>query len=190
GFDHLHEAAEPGYYRVRLDPFSAQPIDVALTAGERSGMARFDIPAGAAPQVLVNAGGSQMPNELSVVRIDPERREISGSATSGGFCYQDDRYTVHFAVEFDRAFARWGTWTRVLLSPGSTAAADVGVLRSHADPIPGVPITVPGDPSGTARAGAYVRFDPAGGATVRMRVAISFVSVENARENLRAEMPD
>ncbi|MFA5941787.1 MAG: GH92 family glycosyl hydrolase [Sinimarinibacterium sp.] len=190
GFDHLFETAEPGYYRVRLDPDSAQPIDVALTAAERSGMSRFDFPAGAAPQVLVNAGGSQMPNESSSVSIDPQRREISGSATSGGFCYQDDRYTVYFAAEFDRPFTSWGTWSKDLLSPGSTSATDVGVLRSHADPIPGAPITIPGDPSGTARAGAYVGFDPADGSTVRMRVAISFVSVDNARANLRAEMPD
>lgn len=189
-FDHLHEAAEPGYYRVRLNPESAQPIDVALTATERSGMARFDFPANALQQVLINAGGSQMPNEASVVNIDPQRREISGSATSGGFCYQDDRYTVYFVAEFDRDFADWGTWTKTLLAPGSTTASDIGVLRSHADPIPGAPVTVPGDPSGTARAGAYVGFDPADASTVRMRVAISFVSVDNARANLHAEMPD
>lgn len=188
-FDHLHEDAAPGYYRVRLNPDGTQPIDVALSATERTGMARFDFPAGSAPQVLVNAGGSQMPDDRAEVHIDPARNEVSGSARSGGFCYQDDHYSVYFVAEFDRPFAHWGTWSRALLSPGATQASDVGVLLTHVDPIPNVPLTVPGNPSLTARAGAYVGFDADGGGTVRMRVGISFVSVEKARANLRTENP-
>src|SRR3546814_7330526 len=152
-------------------------------------MARFDLPAGSAPQVLVNAGGSQMPDDRAEVHIDPARNEISGSARSGGFCYQDDHYSVYFVAEFDRPFAHWGTWSRALLSPGATQASDIGVLLTHVDPIPNVPLTIPGNPSLTARAGAYVGFTADDGATVRMRVGISFVSVEKARANLHAENP-
>src|SRR3546814_4259153 len=50
-------------------------------------------------------------------------------------------------------------------------------------------LTIPGNPSLTARAGAYVGFTADDGATVRMRVGISFVSVEKARANLHAENP-
>lgn len=188
-FDHLHEDASPGYYYVRLNPASAQPIDVELTATEHSGMARFGFPSGSAPQLIVNAGGSQMPNTHAAVSIDPDKREISGSATSGGFCYQDDSYTVYFAAEFDRDFSGYGTWTKALLNAGSTSASDIGVHITHADPIPNVPVSIPGNPSLTARTGAYVQFDAAGGGAVRMRVGISYVSVENARANLRAENP-
>jgi predicted alpha-1,2-mannosidase len=139
--------------------------------------------------VLVNAGGSQMPDDRAEVQIDPARHEISGSARSGGFCYQDDHYSVYFVAEFDRPFAHWGTWSRALLSPGATQASDIGVRITHVDPIPNVPVTIPGNPSLTARAGAYVGFDAADGGTVRMRVGISFVSVEKARANLHAENP-
>ena len=189
-FNHLQEDASPGYYRVRLNPDSAQPIDVELSATDRSGMARFGFPAGAAPQVIVNAGGSQMPDALASVSIDPQRQEISGTALSGGFCYQDDSYKIYFAAEFDRPFASYGTWTKALLQPGSATASDTGVLITHADPIPNVPVTIPGNPSLTARAGAYVTFDPAKGSVVRMRVGVSFVSVDNARANLHTENPD
>lgn len=188
-FDHHHEQAAPGDYRVRLNPDSAQPIDVALSATERTGMARFDFPAGSTPQVLVNAGGSQMPDDRAEVQIDPAHNEISGSARSGGFCYQDDQYSVYFVAEFDRPFANWGTWSRALLQPGATHAADIGVRITHVDPIPvpGAPPALPGNPSLTARAGAYVGFDADGGSTVQMRIGISFVSVEKARANLHAE---
>ena len=186
-FNHLQEDASPGYYRVRLNPDSTKPIDVELSATERSGMARFTFPKGSAPQVIVNAGGSQMPDALASVSIDPGKQEISGTAVSGGFCYQDDSYKIYFAAEFDRPFVSYGTWTRALLSPDSTQASDIGVLITHADPIPNIPVSIPGNPSLTARAGAYVTFDAAGGGLVHMRVGVSFVSVDNARANLHAE---
>jgi predicted alpha-1,2-mannosidase len=186
-FDHAHEAAEPGYYQVRLDPGSEREISVELTATERSGMARFRFPSGAPGSLLINAGGSEMANSEAVVAIDPARREVSGSATSGGFCYQDDKYTVFFVARFDRPFAAWGTWTETQLAPGSTAASDTGVLRTNMEPVPGGPSSLPGNPSGTAKAGAYVSFDTGAGGLVQMRVAISFVSVDNARANLEAE---
>src|SRR3546814_10786221 len=113
-----------------------------------------------------------MPDDRAEVHIDPARNEISGSARSGGFCYQDDHYSVYFVAEFDRPFAHWGTWSRALLSPGATQASDIGVLLTHVDPIPNVPLTIPGNPSLTARAGAYVGFTADDGATVRMRVGI------------------
>lgn len=188
-FNHLQEDASPGYYRVRLNPDGAQPIDVELSATERSGMARFGFPSGTSPQVIVNVGGSQMPDALANVNIDPDRHEISGTAVSGGFCYQDDRYQVYFAAEFDRPFESYGTWTKALIQPGSTQASDVGVLITHADPIPNVPVSIPGNPSLTARAGAYVTFNAADGGLVSMRVGVSFVSIDNARANLHAENP-
>src|SRR3546814_15739460 len=88
-----------------------------------------------------------MPDDRAEVHIDPARNEISGSARSGGFCYQDDHYSVYFVAEFDRPFAHWGTWSRALLSPGATQASDLGVLLTHVDPIPNVPLTIPGNPS-------------------------------------------
>ena len=138
-------------------------------------MARFAFPRNPHASVLIDAGGSAKANDFAEVRIDPARREISGSASSGYFCAQRPRYRVYFAAVFDRPFDAYGTWTRQKLAPGSTAAADTRR-----------PSTVP---SNTAQAGAYATFDTRRRRVVTVRVGISFVSVDGARANLAAENP-
>ena len=187
-FDHAHESATPGQYAVTLDPGTKDAVDVDLAARTRSGAGRFRF-SGDQGTFLVNAGGSSMADTQASVDVDPARRTITGTSASGAFCYQDSRYTVHFAITFDRPFAAHGTWTRSVLSPGSTSATDVGAdPRTKYQQLPGGPKQLPGDPSGTAQAGAYVTFDTSAHHEVGARVAISFVSVDNARENLRHEL--
>ncbi len=188
-FDHGQESASPGSYRVVLDPGTPKAITTELSATTRTGAARLTFPRTATASVLVNAGGSQMANSAASVHVDPARRELSGSASSGRFCFQGGDYTVHFAAVFDRPFASWGTWQRQLLTVRGTAASDTSVLPESYGPVPGGPKTLPGDPSGTAQAGSYVTFDTRHDQVVQVRVGVSFVSVEQARRNLAAEQP-
>lgn len=186
-FSHRREIAEPGYYRVWLKPQTAQRIKVELTAKTRSGLGRFTYPATKSASMLVNAGGSAMANGDSVVHIDPDRREVSGWVESGQFCYHRNRYKMFFVAEFNRRFVGYGTWTRQDVVPGSIAATDHADNPFHLRPITGFPD--PPSVSSGAQAGAYVTFDTTRGHVVLVRVGMSFVSVDNARENLRAEMP-
>lgn len=173
GFSHASERAGPGFYSTRLNPVGGGAIDAALTATTRTGMARMVFPRSPHASVLVDAGGSAKANDLAEVRIDPSRREISGSASSGYFCAQRPRYRVYFAAVFDRAFDSYGTWTRQELTPASTAAVDQKRPSNAA--------------AETAQAGAYASFDTERNRVVTVRVGISFVSVDAARANLAAE---
>jgi predicted alpha-1,2-mannosidase len=173
GFSHADEQARPGLYSVHLNPIGGGAIDAALTATTRSGMARFAFPRSPHASVLIDAGGSARADDLAEVQIDPEKREISGSASSGYFCAQRPRYRVYFDAIFDRPLDAYGTWTRQELAPGSTAAVD----RKPAS-------TVAAD---TAQAGAYASFDTRRNRVVSVRVGVSFVSVAGARANLAAE---
>jgi len=173
GFSHAEEGGWPGFYEVRLNPARGAGIDVGLTATTRTGMARFEFPASPHASVLIDAGGSAQPNDFAAVTIDPGRREISGSASSGHFCGQRPRYRVYFAAVFDRPFDAFGTWKGSSLERGGEAAED------SQEP--------PANPRTTAQAGAYASFDTRGDRFVRVRVGISFVSVDGARANLAAE---
>lgn len=173
GFSHRRESASPGRYSVRLNPVRGGGIDVALTATTRTGFAHFAFPASPHASVLVNAGGSAQPDDLAAVSVDPGRREISGTASSGHFCGQRPRYRVYFAAVFDRPFAASGTWRRGALEPGGTAAEDTQAPAAN--------------PRTTAQAGAYATFDTRRKRRVAVRVGVSFVSVEGARRNLAAE---
>lgn len=184
-FDHAREHAEPGLYRVVLDPGTPREIGVALTATTRTGLARFVFPRTATATILINAGGSSMANGLATFVVDPARREISGRVESGQFCYHTNRYTIHFVAEFDRPFAAWGTWEKQTLFPGETTASDRAENPFHLRPLTYLPIDT--SASNGAQAGAWITFDARHDRAVMARTAVSYVSVENARDNLRRE---
>ncbi len=173
GFSHSEEVARPGLYEVRLNPARGADIDVALTATTRTGMARFDFPRNPHASVLIDAGGSAQANDFAVVAVDPGRREISGTASSGLFCGQRPRYRVYFVAVFDRRFDASGTWERDSLERDGLVAEDSQEPAAN--------------PRTTAQAGAYASFDTRRNRMVTARVGISFVSVDGARANLAAE---
>jgi predicted alpha-1,2-mannosidase len=185
-FSHRGERAQPGYYRVRLDtPGGATRVE--LTATARTGSGRFVFPSTSTASIMINAGGSAMANRDAVFAIDPMGKEVSGWVESGQFCYQRNRYRVFFAARFSRPFDAFGTWEQQTLNPGAATAADHAVDPVHLRPVTGIPN--PPTTSDGAQAGAYVTFDTTGDPLVDVRVGISFVSIDNARENLTVENP-
>lgn len=192
-FSHEHEAGDPGYYRVLLNPDSDAPMDVELTSATRAAQMRVHFPATEDASLLFNLGGSVMGVREADVSIDPGRGEVSGSLLSGDFCFHPHRYRLHFVARFDRPFEGHGTWRRQLHQPGSTQANDISLIP------PGDLVAVPnlltlghnfglgGDLVDSATVGAWVRFDARQRQDVTMRVAISFTSLDNARDNLDAE---
>src|SRR4051812_32058380 len=188
-FSHGKETAAPGYYRGRLGPGAPEANESGLTPPTRSGDRRFEFPPTASATMLVNAGGSSLANYAADVRIDPARREITGSATAGEFCLNRNKYRVYFAARFDRPFAAFGTWRRQPLLPGSTESSDNPPVALGYAPNPWGPQSVLGDPSSTAQAGGYLTFDTRQSQTVTVKVAVSYVSQDAARRNLEAEIP-
>ena len=162
-FSHDLEQAHPGYYAVEL----GNGVKIELTASARAGIGRFVFPADAPRTFLIKAGSS--------ATVDDEKRQgdsstveirapdtIVGTVRSGGFCTSDSSYVLYFVLEFDRPFSATGTWTESV-KPGGTSAA------GH-------------------KAGVYVSFS-SGAEPVIVKVGLSFVSIDNAADNLRAEIP-
>lgn len=192
-FSHERESAEPGYYRVTLNPDTAQPIEVELTTAMRAGLMRVRFPEGAPASLIFNLGGTATGVREAEVFVDPETREVSGWVASGDFCFHPNRYRLHFVARLDRPFADYGTWKRQQLSPRSTNNSDIALIPpGDVLPIPnlltlGQNFGLGGEGSDTAQTGAYVSFDITQIQEVEVRVAVSFISVDNARANLEAE---
>jgi predicted alpha-1,2-mannosidase len=170
-FSHRRESASPGAYRVRVDPPGRGSVTADLAATTRTGFARFTFPRTPHASLLVNAGGSGAGTSHAAVKLHPSRGEITGEATSGHFCAQRNQYRVYFAAHFDRRFRAFGTWKQSALRKGSRSSAD----------------NVPFAPRDFAQAGAYATFNARRQRTVSARIGVSFVSVADARRNLRAE---
>src|SRR5712691_11235741 len=108
--------------------------------------------------LVVDAAGSINDVFDSAVAIDPQQQMLTGFVVAQVGCGLD-RYTLYFAIAFDQPFASYGTWTENQLDSGSTSAR-------------------------ARHAGAYLTFNTP---TVKMKPAISYVSVDNALNNLKSE---
>jgi len=176
-YSHDNERAGAGSYQVLLD----SGVKVELSATTRTGAARFTFPAGKPATLLVRTSDSEVGSSDAQVRIDGATRTITGSVTSGNFCgylsedLKRSYYTLHFVAQFDRPFATRGTWHDGAVHANEDVAGGGTGYGPHGIPDPG------------HGSGAYVTFDTATGAAVNVRVGISYVSLDNARANLRAE---
>ena len=175
-FSHANEIAKPGYYKVGLD----SGVTTELAATTRTGSAKFAFPADKPASLLFRTSNSEVGSSDAQVTIDPAKRTVSGSVTSGNFCGylasvgQRSYYTLHFVAEFDQPFAKTGTWKDTTVTPGSTSAQG------------GTTYGTDGWMPPNKGSGAYLGFDAK---TVNMRIGISYVSKANAHANLKAENP-
>ena len=160
-FSHQEEHASPGRYQVVLG--QQAPISVSLAVTTRSGISSFTFPSGTESNVLFKVAGSINPVTAASVHV-VGRDEVEGQVTSGQFCGTGTSYTVHFVALFDRPFSSAGTW------------GNAGVLRGN-------------DNCSGITCGSFVTFDTTKERQVLMKVGISFVSTQDAMQNLRAEDP-
>jgi predicted alpha-1,2-mannosidase len=158
-FSHASEKASPGFYEVALDT----GVRVALAVTRRTGHGVFTYPKGSDATLVFNLGrnGSGVTESGAVFEGD---RRLSGSVTSGNFCGARNKYRLYFVAEFDRPFKATGVWKDAQVSHNARVVAG-------------------------AQTGAFVSFDTSKDADVEVRVGLSYVNMQNARANLRAENP-
>ena len=155
-FSHASEVASPGYYEIMVGMPS---VRVRLATSTRAGVGSFAFPATPQANLLVNASSNQAGVSDADVRVVGDD-EVAGSATSGWFCGMPGKYTVFFALRFDRPFFAHGTWLAKKVMPQTDAATGSG-------------------------AGAWVSFDTTTDPIVRVKAALSWVSPAGAEGNMR-----
>jgi predicted alpha-1,2-mannosidase len=168
------ESASPGFYQVEL---TRTGVQAQLTATRRVGFSRFTFPPGRPACLVLDAGSvvgrgenrppGQRPLHCRVRFVPPDRLEGGGEFVGG---WNAAPYKLYFSAQFDQAYGRHGTWTGTGIDQGS-AGSHPGHLQQQA----GV------DQAEAEQAGAYAVFAPG---QVQMKLAVSFVSVEQARANL------
>lgn len=163
-FSHDSEGAEPGFYAVRLPK---EHVLAELTATPRVGVHRYTFDGTERPHILLDAtsalGGRNC--EFGTVKILPDKNELEGMAREqGSFSGRYGGLNAYFVARFDKPFQSFGTWSDDAFTQGSLEVTGENV-------------------------GADLTFDrPASGPfAVELRVAISYVSIANARLNLEAE---
>jgi predicted alpha-1,2-mannosidase len=165
-FSHEQETAFPGYYAVWLPETQ---VLAELTASMRVGVHRYTFTSGQTPFLRLNicsALGKGRCTEGQVA-ISKDGRELHGCArTFGSFSSRFGGSKVYFAARLDRPVVQRRLWSadQLLDNNQSTSGDTIGVELQFAQ----------ADQS----------------QSVQLQLAISYVSIENAYENLNTEVAD
>lgn len=167
------EQAAIAYYQVTLKRYG---IHVEITAASRAALYRFTYPSSAQSNIefdvshclswISNAGEGQFLTASEITILSDT--EISGSSSViGGWNKQNLPYTVYFYAVSNTPAREWGTWKAGHRHRG--AKSETGAKQ------------------GT---GAWLSFTTREHQTVLLKIAISFISVEQAKKNANTEIPD
>jgi predicted alpha-1,2-mannosidase len=165
-FSHRNEIAFPGYYALNLPD---QGILAELTAGEHTGIHRYTFSKEGKPHVIIDVSsvighGRAKDGEVQII---PDKHEVTGTIkTFGSFSGRYGGIRVYFSALFSEPFASYSVWS----------GKDITENR----------FSVNGD-----KIGVDLSFDNQEKVKVIiLKMGISYVSIENARENREAETGD
>ncbi|MBK7713670.1 MAG: GH92 family glycosyl hydrolase [Bacteroidales bacterium] len=162
-FSHKDERAFPGYYAINLP---RPGIFVELTAGEHTGIHRYTFSKKETPHILIDVSSTLGRGRAGEgeVNIYPESREITGTIKSfGSFSGRYGGIRVYFAAIFSEPFISSDVWSgkNLMKNKLSVRGDQIGVDISFANQDERKKIV--------------------------LKMGISYVSIENARENREAE---
>lgn len=178
GSTYANEVSKVGYYSNTLDKYN---ILVEATATTRTGISKYSFPKGDA-NILLNLGVGLTNEQGARVRV-VSPTEIEGMRTVGSFCYYkpEETYPVYFVAQFSKPANEYGIWKKSPKTKGAESEWMKG-YNGKTQIKKGFRQEVVGDSIGT-----YMRYNFKVPTSVEMRVGVSYVSIENARENLRKE---
>lgn len=175
-----NQQASPGYYTNRLTKYD---ILTEVTATTRAGVHRYTFPKGKA-NILINLGHGLTNESGAFVRFNGDN-EVEGMKMLGTFCYNSQAiFPIYFVMRIvDKELSKSGLWKKQRPMDGVKGQwdADHGRYKIyekyHKD--------IAGDD-----VGAFFSFDVEKNEQVEVQMGVSFVSIENARLNLKTEVKE
>nr|WP_299171935.1 GH92 family glycosyl hydrolase [uncultured Allomuricauda sp.] len=178
GSTYSDEISKVGYYANTLNKYN---IKTEATASTRTGVSRYTFPKGKA-NILLNLGLGLTNEQGAQIKI-VSPTEIEGIRSVGSFCYYkpEEAYPVYFVAQFSKPAEEFGVWKKPTTYKGEEAQwmgynGKTRLMKGYTKEVVGDSI------------GAYIRYDFKEPTQVELRVGISYVSIENARENLNKEV--
>ena len=177
GSKYTNERSTPGYYSISLSKYN---INVEATATMRSGLTRFTFPKGQS-NILLHLGEG-LTNESGASMRKVSDTEVEGMKLLGTFCYNPQAvFPMYFVMRVSKAPVKTGYWKfqRPMNGPEANWDSDNGKYKLYTK----YSRDIAGDDIG-----AWFTFDTEADEQIEVAVGVSFVSIENARENLEKEL--
>ena len=179
GSEYIRESASPGYYTATYTKYD---ITAEATATERASVERYTFNSGGNATIYVDLG-TALSNETGAMLRRVSDCEVEGMRLLGTFCYNSQAvFPVYFVARLSRAAQSTGYWK---LQPEMTGieaqwSGDSGEYKLYE----GYSREIMGDDIGFY----FSLGDVAAGEEVELKIGLSYVSMENARRNLEAEV--
>ena len=176
GSEYSDEQATPGYYAVSLKKYG---IRCEVTSALRSSAERFTFPKGES-HILLNLGNG-LTNEVGGMVRRVSDTEIEGYRLLGTFCYNPQAvFPIYFVMRVNKKPVSSGYWKKQppMDGPEKDWDADNGKYKLY---------TTYGKELAGDDVGYYFNYDCTEGEQVEVQMGVSFVSIDNARENLNTE---
>ena len=160
-FSHEEEEASPGYHRIYLEDYD---ILAELTSTSRVGFHQYTYPRDSTQYVIFDVGAFLGHAAMDSARVEKvSKYEIAGYSIMGSTRRRPKPTYVYFVAHFDRPISEFGAWKE-------------GIMQEDVALVSG------------SEAGAFVRFESCRSNTLKMKVAISYTGVEQARLNMKKEL--
>lgn len=178
GSTYKNEKASAGYYSTEIEKYG---VKAEMTASARAGVSRYHFPKGEA-NILLNLGLG-LTNEKGAMLKIVSPTEVEGMRMVGTFCYNSPElaYPVYFVAKVSKSADNYGIWHKPEKHKGVEAQwmwynGDVRLKEGFRREVVGDSI------------GAYFRYNLEKEEVIELKVGVSYVSIENARENLEKEI--
>jgi predicted alpha-1,2-mannosidase len=177
-FSHDDEIVQPGYHRIYLKDYN---IWVELTATDRVSFYRLTYTKDAVSKILLNLGGYVSTATMTDAKVSKvSDTEVAGEVNTTGRLWGGPRNVkIYFIAQFDKPFEGLDGWvdqdkfsdiTSITGKPGSTPKLKEGISYHDA------PTT-----------GISARYSVKAGDQIQVKFAVSYTSIENARNNLSTD---
>jgi predicted alpha-1,2-mannosidase len=161
-YAHNTEIAKPGYHKIILKDYG---ITAELTSTTRVGFHRYTFPQSSSSDILFDFTtvlGSSGTKSASIHKVNAH--SIAGEVTMEATIRRPKPITIYFVADLDKDFATFGGWKN-------------GEVIPDANDISG------------AHTGVFLHFATQQNEIRQMKVAISYVSIAEARNNMQTELP-
>ncbi len=186
------EKAEAGYYSVELTDYG---IRTESSATPHCGILKFTFPKNEQSRIQIDlarrVGGTSTLQYIQVVDEHTIKGWMKCIPDGGGWGNGDGNanYTVYFYAQFSKPLQKYGFWSADIPDNWTRKRDEVTSVR-YLTKIAEAPVTLGKKELEGKHLGFFTEFATAENEEVILKTGISFVDMEGAEKNYRAEMQD
>ncbi len=188
-FSNKSELAQAGYYAVYLEDYD---IRAEVAAAPHSGILQFTFPENPQARIQIDlsrrVGGTSLDQHVKVTDDHTIEGWIKCTPDGGGWGHGAGNvsYTLYFHAEFSRQLTNFGVWSAELPSDNYRNVIEKPSFIQACQNAKVIPTCREME---GRHLGFYSEFATRSNEVVLLKSGISFVSIEGARNNLKAEIP-